>query len=116
MTARTPLEGDDEDWVAAQAMARYAVFSLHLHSAENTGWPDRLYLIPGGKPLFIEHKRKGEAPRARQRLIHARLRHAGYDVAVCDTRLGALDAVMGAVVSAKARVPPTVPAGSARRR
>lgn len=97
---KSRLEGDDEDWVAAQALKRYAVFSLHMHSAENTGHPDRIYFIQGGRPLLIEHKRRGEVPTVRQALIHERLRYAGYNVQVCDTREAAIEAVRQAVDAA----------------
>lgn len=96
-----PLEGEDEDWVADRALRTYGVFSLHLHSAENTGYPDRLYFVPGGRPLFIEHKRGDAQPTERQLLIHARLRHAGYEVQVHNSRAAALAAVAAAVKKAK---------------
>ena len=30
------------------------------------GWPDRIFLIPGGRPFFIEFKAPGEEPNPRQ--------------------------------------------------
>jgi prefoldin subunit 5 len=49
---------------------------------KQTGWPDRQFMIPGGKPLFIEFKRPGEVPRPLQLFIHDQLRKLGYQVEV----------------------------------
>ncbi len=48
------------------------------------GWPDDIFLIPGGKPLLIEFKAPGKEPTARQQLRIDMLLDLGYDVWVCD--------------------------------
>ena len=108
------LEAADEDWVAERALRFAGVFSVHLFTDGNTGWPDRIYFIRGGRPLLIEHKREsisGDGRSARQRLIHARLKAAGYDVQTHYSRSTALQAVLDAAsLSAKGgQVPRTAP-------
>lgn len=53
-----------------------------LNGAGNRGWPDQLYMIPGGRPLMIEFKAEGEEPRKLQAHIHERLRENGYEIEV----------------------------------
>jgi hypothetical protein len=36
--------------------------SLKLTLKNDAGWPDRLWLIPGGRPLFMELKAPGGKP------------------------------------------------------
>lgn len=47
--------------------------SLKIHTIRmyfgpgiQTGWPDDLFLIPGGRPLFLEAKAPGEKPTKKQ--------------------------------------------------
>jgi len=74
------LETQIEEDAAARVLAWFAVFSIKLKKTNETGYPDRLYLLPGGSPLFVEYKRPGEEPRKKQALIHQRLAHFGYAV------------------------------------
>jgi hypothetical protein len=46
-------EADIENWVVEEALKRYGVPSLKLNTQGNTGWPDRAFWIPGGRPLLI---------------------------------------------------------------
>ena len=50
------------------------------------GWPDRVFFIPGGKPLIIEFKRPGGKTSKRQDEIIAELIKDGYDVQVVDNK------------------------------
>jgi len=63
----------------------------------DTGFPDRIFWIPGGKPLLIEFKRPGEEPKPKQLHNHQQLRKLGYRVEVHDNELRALQAVIDAV-------------------
>lgn len=52
------------------------------------GWPDYLFLF-GGQVLFVEFKKKGEAPTALQTEMHNILRAEGFHVQVInDETLG----------------------------
>lgn len=53
-------------------------------SPGNTGVPDRLVVLPGGRCGFVELKRPGERPRADQRLQIGRLTELGCVAAVID--------------------------------
>jgi hypothetical protein len=48
------------------------------------GWPDVLFLIPGGAPLFIEFKSPGKKPTKLQLFRIRKLKELGYNVHVCD--------------------------------
>ena len=54
--------------------------TMKMGGPNDRGKPDRIVLIPGGKPLFIEFKRPGEKPTPLQEYVHAELRKLGYDV------------------------------------
>ena len=82
-----------ERCACGRALRELGVRSLKLNITGNTGWPDRLFFIPGGRPLFIEFKRPGEEPGPKQRHIHAVLKHNGYEVQVHDSIDGAVDAI-----------------------
>lgn len=49
-------------------------------------WPDRMFFIPGGRPLIIEFKKPGEHPTPKQQKRIDELRELGYDVEVCDSK------------------------------
>ena len=66
---------------------------LKLNVQGNRGWPDQMYMIPGGRPFYIEFKRKGEVPRELQKYIHGILKERGYDVEVHDDSEQAICAI-----------------------
>lgn len=45
-------------------------------------YPDRIVLLPGGRAVFIEFKRKNEKLRFEQNFIKARLESLGFEVYV----------------------------------
>lgn len=57
---------------------------LKLANRANSGWPDRLFLLPGGRPVFIEIKRPGAQPRSLQTYRLRQLVKQGYDAAWFD--------------------------------
>ncbi len=70
---------------------------LYFGPGIQAGWPDVLFLIPGGRPLFIEFKKPGAVPTAKQRIKLAILEDAGYDVAVCSSRNEGKTAILAAL-------------------
>jgi hypothetical protein len=62
---RTP-EVALRDKVCHDALWQLGVRSLQLNLHFDAGWPDRIFLIPGGLPLFMEFKRPGYVPRPLQ--------------------------------------------------
>ena len=98
-TVRRLLEAAVERKVAHAALTLYGVRSIKLDSRRSSGWPDRLFLVPGGRPFFIEFKKPGDKPGAKQEYIIGVLRDLGYAVEVHDT----FDEAMGAVISATRR-------------
>jgi len=92
-------EATIERWVVKHARSDYGVESVKL--SIGGGYPDRMFLIPGGRPLMHEYKRLGGRPDPRQIEVHAKLKKLGYDVQVHDDRDVALAAVVEAVRRAK---------------
>lgn len=77
------LEKKVEKDVVAWAREHGAI-CLKLNLIGSTGWPDRLFLAPGGRLCFIEFKRPGEELRRNQpQRIHL-LRKFGFNVGVYD--------------------------------
>ena len=87
------LEKDIEDRACKRAFSELGVRNIKVNTLTETGWPDRMFLIPGGMPLFIEFKQPGEEPRAKQLHIHALLKGLGYLVKVCDNEEDAMEAI-----------------------
>lgn len=57
-----------------------------LSAAVDTGMPDRLVCLPGGRVIFVETKRpKGGRLSAMQKYRHRQLRAMGFDVRVINT-------------------------------
>lgn len=94
------LERDIEAAACDAVMRRYGVEGRKFLSPGNSGVADRLFLIPGGRPLLIEFKRPGEEPRPLQVAEHMLLTKLGYDIEVHDTVEGAVEAVRLALVRA----------------
>jgi hypothetical protein len=90
--------------VCDKALRRYGVASVKLEPprGSETGWPDRLFFIPGGKPFFLEFKEVGHAPEPKQEYMHDLLEGLGYDVAWTDDEEAALAAIEARVQQARA--------------
>jgi hypothetical protein len=106
------LETDIERRVVGYA-ERLKIAVLKLNVKGRRGWPDRIFLIPGGCPLFIEFKKPGEKPEPLQEFIHGNLRAAGYRVSVVDNYADGVAAVEAARISAQGS---EAPAGAWRGR
>lgn len=62
-----------------------------------SGWPDYLFLVPGGQILFIEFKATGGKPTPLQEQKIALLKENGFNVEVCDSPDAAINALRKAV-------------------
>jgi hypothetical protein len=98
---KTELEQTIEDKVTKRALKELGVISIKLNLHGNNGWPDRMFLIPGGKPLFIEFKRPDEEPRSLQSYIHKVLAVLGYQIEVHDDVICALQSIARALEAAR---------------
>ena len=83
-TVSNELEKDTENEVVSWAYTSLGITGSKLKIVGDDGYPDRLFWIPGGRPLLIEFKRPGEEPRPKQVYVHNMLRKLGYLVEVCD--------------------------------
>lgn len=75
--------------------------SIKLNTLSDSGYPDRLFWLPGGKPLMIEFKRPGFRPTPKQIHVHEKLRSLGYQVEVHDDVHTAFKAIIDAVEAAQ---------------
>jgi hypothetical protein len=55
-------------------------------SPGNSGVPDRLVLLPGGKSIFIELKASGKVPTTIQIQQHRKIRALGFTVLIIDSK------------------------------
>jgi hypothetical protein len=82
-------ESSIEDKVVDWAKYRdIPCFKLKLDT--NSGWPDRLFLLPNGQAAFIEFKRPKKQPRKLQLHRHQILRSLGYNVITTDNAEAAI--------------------------
>ena len=82
------------DWAKKQNVQ---YIRAHYGRGAAVGWPDFIYLIPGGRPLFIEYKATGKRPSRTQEWRIRILEELGYDVEVCDSPEGAKSAIEEAI-------------------
>ena len=61
---------------------------LKLTSPGNSGVPDRLCLLSGGKVIFVELKAPGKKPRPLQERQIQKIRELGFRVEVIDSKEG----------------------------
>lgn len=60
--------------------------SLKFHSQWQTGYPDRIVMLPGGVTAWVELKSTGQKPRRLQQIRHGELSAIGQRVFVADTK------------------------------
>lgn len=79
------LEKQNQKKVVAYA-AKLGIVSIRMYFGPGSqiGWPDVLFLIPGGAPVFIEFKAPGKQPSPKQFIKIELLRSLRYMVFVCD--------------------------------
>ena len=69
------------------------VINTKFNTTSDTGYPDRIFWVPGGKPVLIEFKRPGGKVSPKQKYQIDRLRKLGYRVEVCSNAKDAFKAV-----------------------
>ena len=84
------LESKIEKKACALILEYLGIHGSKLTTPGDTGYPDRIFWLPGGRPLLIEFKRPGELPSEKQLKVHKTLKSLGYLVEVCDDALDAL--------------------------
>ena len=75
---------------------------LKLNNPWSKGWPDRLFISPQGKHIYIEFKRPGGRVRKLQLKRHKQLRKNRCAVFICDNigdALEILDSQAGSRIS-----------------
>lgn len=79
------------------AFDNLGVISSKLVTPGETGFPDQIFWLPGGKPFLIEFKRPGEEPTPKQLYIHRQLQILGYQVETHDDQINAFESIIGAL-------------------
>lgn len=72
-----PLEHSTEQSVVDWAK-KNGIRQAKLAMPGQAGYPDRIFFIPGGRPVLIEFKRKDEMPTKLQQYILDSLADLGY--------------------------------------
>jgi hypothetical protein len=90
---RRDLEAPLEARVARDALRLLGIPSIKLTPRGQRGWQDRLFFVPGGRPVIGEFKRAGEGLEDLQGARRARLAALGYDVEMFDDYDGAMAAL-----------------------
>ena len=91
------LESKIENKAVALVYKYLGIEGDKLSILGKAGYPDRIFWLPGGKPLMIEFKAPGEEPRPKQKQVHNYLRELGYRVEVHDNAIKAFESVIAAV-------------------
>jgi hypothetical protein len=76
------LEVDEEAKFVREAWKRWSLKVSKLQILGDTGYPDRIIWMPGGRPILFEFKREGYKPEPKQAVIHKELTRLGYQVEV----------------------------------
>lgn len=66
-------------------LAKAGIPCLKYFNPHETGYPDRIVLLPGGHVVWVELKSTGMAPTRMQLYRHAELRRQGHSVDVVST-------------------------------
>ena len=78
-------------------VVRYAeglgVIVLKLSVPSSAGWPDRLFLLKGGKCFFIEFKSNAGRPSRLQRYRQTQLRVQGHASYICNSTINGKEIV-----------------------
>ena len=110
---RAPSESDYEQRLVNDAFGM-GVPSAKLAVRADTGWPDRIFFIVGGRPLILEMKKDGERPRPKQVHKIGILERLGYDVGYVDNYADGIKSVEHALLRATAASGPVEPAPGAK--
>lgn len=74
-------------------LKKLGIVAKKMNGQGSRSWPDRMIMIPGGRPFFIEFKRLGKVLTPLQEECHKMLRSLNYDVETHDTVQGAWSAI-----------------------
>ncbi len=97
-TYETPIE----EYVVKKVKKELGIVSIKLQLSKDTGYPDRMYLIPGGVPLFHEYKKsEGGVLSEKQIKIQEMLSKLGYVVEVYNDKIEAFKSIVYALEIAK---------------
>lgn len=87
------LERDVEKAFVA-GLKKRGLRSIKLNAIGQRGWHDRLVMLPGGRPIFMELKRPGAGLTGSQPEIHELVKSlGGYRQHMCDDAKAALAVV-----------------------
>lgn len=88
-----------EKWLEAafcRAVKRCGAVALKYSNGNETGFPDRMVLLPNGNVLWVEFKSKGKHPSPVQCVRKLQLENLGHEVYVVDS-VASMDSVLDIV-------------------
>ena len=94
-----PLESNIETAAADKWFDELGVPSVKLVMVADSGWPDRLAVLPNGGIHWAEFKRPGEETQPRQDYIHQILTAFGHEVHVYESVDAAVEGIRRALGS-----------------
>lgn len=94
------LESSIETAVVRDVLKHYGLRGIKMKLNYDAGWPDRLFLFPGGDCFWIEFKQPGEPLRKKQEQRINWLIALGHDVEVHTTYDDAMRAISERVSNA----------------
>lgn len=95
--AKTPEAKERDPTVAFARKLGIKSIRMYFGPGIRTGWPDDLFLIPGGRPLFLEAKARGKELTKQQEKRKKELEEDGYDVGWYDNQHEAREAITRAL-------------------
>lgn len=75
-----------EEYLIKRVAAQLHGKAMKWVSPGNSGVPDRLVIVPGGRVYFVELKAPGKRPRKLQEYVHKQIREMGCVVLTIDTK------------------------------
>lgn len=99
-SSTTSVSGRKREALIEREACRRITLELGVESRKLTGHkgdPDRMFLVRGGRPVFIEFKAETGKLSLLQELTIKRWRQYGYEVHVCRSAAEALDILKEAV-------------------
>ena len=85
------LETAIEQRACLLAKKLLGLINLKIKQSGDDGYADRLFLLPEGRPVFMEFKRPGEKLRPLQKKRAATLGNLGYNVTCVDNEVEAIE-------------------------
>lgn len=93
------LEGKHVEQPVLDWCKKRGIMHRKMNGLGFRGWPDRLFILPSGRVVWIEFKRPGGKLTPLQEAIHAKLEALGHHVHVIDTKNAGAETLLRALAT-----------------